>query len=461
MGTFFAKFDSFSKAEHDNMVRTPAGGVTFFTALFTALILVLAELRDWGSLKMEYSYEIDNTRTAPGLDTVPIDIDIVVRGSCDYYQVDILDRTPDGQASMDQTSGIQSHLRFTKTYFELDKFEWMELRAARYPPEKAGVKIDRDRARTTRLIEIAKRERGDDRLKKVRDACRISGTLIGRKVASTLRIYYGEKYVDHFGDTHVRRISDPNFIYDTSHRFEVFEIGYQPDDGIATYANMHLPHKVNVVDLEERDYINLGFEKIVARDGKDARIEDVPKDAGTKAVDYYLQVIPTLYEDRFGRLTLLNQIAATRQETHAEATVAAALNNQGEVDLAKLLSQTDGGGSLKRTPGIFMHFNFYELTMKVKEYRTPVIVIFVRIAALIGGVFATASYLRALIEGPMAKQQVARTRGEPNYGRDLRVGPTPSPTRELIDQEDSLDSYSAPTQKEEARLLVPDSGGRS
>ncbi|KAF9973786.1 hypothetical protein BGZ73_002974 [Actinomortierella ambigua] len=243
----FKDLDAFPKVEAGFVKKTGSGGILTLLVSGILCILVLGELREYLSVRNDYSFQVDPLVNHK----LQINLDVTVAMPCDALRIDLRDIA-------EVNMGLSSAIEKFPTKFSL-------------APSSASEHFRQKPLNVQKLIKAASRRAAKDNARYASsemDACRIVGSFEANKLSGNMHItaqghgYYG-MHVDHN-------------LMNMTHKIDELSFG-------ALY-----PTIVNPLDDS--------FE--------------ISKDH-FEAFQYFLTVVPTIYIDRSGKDLITNQYSVS------------------------------------------------------------------------------------------------------------------------------------------------------
>ncbi|KAG5441752.1 Endoplasmic reticulum-Golgi intermediate compartment protein 2 [Clonorchis sinensis] len=326
-------FDVFTKMPDDCKKSTSSGGAVTLLVMFVSLLLIISEIRNYVDPKLVYTYEVDKEFDSK----IQINIDITVASKCEFISLDLLDLAGSAVYS-------QGRAKYKKASFELNEqnreaFERRKtvanaLRTTHHAVPEMLWKRDSSFTVNSFTDTI---ESDEIKGRRPYDACNIVGTFHVQKVAGNMHVLPGRPF-DGPGGSHVHiapfvRLADFNF----SHRINHLSFGAQ------------VANRVNPLDaVEEISYNPM------------------------ETFRYYISIVPTRVVYAFSSLDTY-QYAITVKNRTAE------------------------GNKSDSIPGIFFSYDTFPLLVQVTESRELFGTFLARLAALVGGLFATVGFIRQVV----------------------------------------------------------------
>ncbi|KAF9351555.1 hypothetical protein BGX26_010475 [Mortierella sp. AD094] len=298
----FKEFDAFPKVESGFVKRTGSGGI--LTLIVTAIlcILVIGEIKDYMTLRNDYKFLVDPLVNHELL----INLDITIAMPCDALTIDLRDMAEVQLRLSDKVHKIPTH-------FTLGSSTRSE-------------NIRNKPLNIQRLIRAASRSAALDQASKDSNenfkACKIVGSFEANKLSGNMHITavghgYAGAHIDHS-------------LMNMTHKIDELSFG-------ALY-----PSIVNPLD----DSFEIS-------------------DSSFEAFQYFLVVVPTIYEDRSKNQLLTNQYSVSEYRR--------------------------AFGEDQAVPGLFFKYDFEPLTLMISEESSMSFGhLLVRLAGLVGGYFVTA-----------------------------------------------------------------------
>ncbi|CAH8504927.1 unnamed protein product [Dicrocoelium dendriticum] len=346
--------DAFPKLPQECKKSTTGGGLVTLLTGALSIILLISEIRNYVVPKYRYSYEVDKDFDSK----VQINIDLVVATKCEYTSLDLLDVT----GSQTDSDG---NVHYRKATFQLtgtdrERFERrhdiMDLLRSQHlvVPEMLWKRdhLFSPLSLFGLLNGGGYEEKPGFRKRDRYDACHISGKVFVRKVAGNIHLVPGKAFTG-AGGVHMhiapllalsawRQIPpsvEPKW-FNFSHRINHFSFG------------VHVANRVNPLDAIEQIAVS-----------------------PMQTFQYHVSIVPTRIIYTF-----------SQSDTYQYAVT---MKNHS-------INHSEGKHGV---PGIFITYETFPLRVQVTEWRELFGTFLARLAALVGGLFATVGFIRQAVCG--------------------------------------------------------------
>lgn len=322
--------------ENDSHERTTSGAIISMISCMIMLVLIFYEFKAF-TIPVRREHMVVDTTSARPLD---IHFDITFHAiPCPDLRVDALDIT-----GMQQVNVLRS---VHKQRLDLDG----NSRGAAYVDNP-----DQDEYRAIVGLGIMKHFSDTKTVKLSNEGCNLVGKLVVHKVAGNFHfalgkgLRYGSRHVHHFEIDDIKH-------FNTSHTIN--ELRFGPNfSGIANPLSKHQRILPEIVSEE-------------AKKGSDGS-----ESLYTGHFEYYLDVVPTNYVNRFGVFHYTSQYAFSEKFTKVE---------------------TPEPGSNMRIPGVFFIYKISPFMVEVVDEVTTFFHFLTSLCAIIGGVVSIASLVDTIV----------------------------------------------------------------
>jgi len=332
-------FDVFSKVQDDHLQKSQAGGiVTMITAIIIA-ILFWTELQEFCSVEIVDSITVD-TRINQKL---PISMNVTFPHlRCDEVSVDTVDSAGDNQ--VDVHGSLQKYQLDSEGRLSKDR----KAKDGECLPCLEGEDEEHKCCNTCQDLKDAYADKDLpyfhilDTAVQCKDSvgCRVFGKVVVNKVSGNVHVALGKSTVKEGKHVHEFNMADLSDGFNTSHMIHSIAFGDQ------------VPGQLSPLD---------GTTKIVKH--------------GAYMFHYYIKLVPTVWEGRWGSEIYTNQYSVTDTARNVQVR----------------------SGELSGLPGVFIVYDFSPFLMRKTEKAKPWSYIFTSICAIIGGVFSIAMIVEMIV----------------------------------------------------------------
>jgi len=340
-----SNFDVFSKVHDDHMQKSQAGGIVTVITSFIIAILFWTELREFCTVEVIDSISVD-TRINQKLQ---IKLNITFPHlRCDEVSVDTVDSAGDNQVNVH--GGLEKHTldaagKLTPEFkaSETDCFSCMEGEDETHKccNSCAALKdayTNKD-LQYFQVLETAPQCAGAV-------GCAVAGKVVVNKVSGNVHVALGRSTIREGKHVHEFNMHDVSDGFNTSHSIHSIAFGDHVD-GVTSPLD--------------------GTTKIVRH--------------GAFMFHYYIKLVPTVFEGRWGNEVYTNQYAVTDSSRNVQVR----------------------SGELSGLPGVFLVYDFSPFLMRKTEKAKPWSYIFTSICAIVGGVFSIAMVVEMVVNGLIGK----------------------------------------------------------
>lgn len=212
------------------------------------------------------------------------------------------------------------------------------------------------------------------------EGCNIVGTLLVNKVAGNVHVALGGAHA-HGGAT--KDGKEPPESEEHSHGGGAPHAHASPSHPSAPPQPQHI-HQFMIHDLvsyncsHRINRLSFGVEFPGALNPLDGTEQVIPEGGGTAHFQYFVKVVPTLYQSSSGREKDTNQYSVTQQ--------------------SQFISLQDAfRGDTQRIPGVFFVYDLSPFMVRVTERRTPLSTFLTSVCAIVGGVLTVAGVIDAAL----------------------------------------------------------------
>ncbi|KAF9105464.1 hypothetical protein BGX27_009614 [Mortierella sp. AM989] len=298
----FKEFDAFPKVESGFVKRTGSGGILTLIVATILCILIMGEIKDYMTLRNDYKFLVDPLVNHE----LQINLDITVAMPCDALTLDLRDMAQVQLRLSDKVHKIPTHFTLGSSAHS-DSIRQQPLNVQ---------KLVRAASRTAALEQSSKQSNEDFK------ACRIVGSFEANKLS---------------GNMHITAVG---------HGYPGAHIDHQV---------MNMTHKIDELSFGEL------YPSIVNPLDDSFEISE----SLFEEFQYFLVVVPTIYEDRSKKQLMTNQYSVS--------------------EYRRAFGEDQG------VPGLFFKYDFEPLTLLISEESSMSFGhLLVRLAGLVGGYFVTA-----------------------------------------------------------------------
>lgn len=360
--------DVYPKTEEDISIKTGSGGLISIVSLTVIALLMLSQVWSFISPPTTHTISVD-TRPSSQLQ---INVDIVFHAlRCSETTIDVMDVSGESQVAIDANvhrTRLTSEGRPIGGEYE-DHAHDRDVRQ----PIPQGL--------PPQLAQLMQQGLGgpgglhigpDQHADKKGEGCHIAGVLRVNKVAGNVHVALGGMHShgksdsqEHGSEGHGSGDHDHGHAHGQPqqqhvHQFMIHEM-----------ANYNCSHTIRHLSFGER------YPGVV--NPLDSTSQIIPASGGSAHMQYFLKVVPTVYEGSFGGPMDTNQFSVT-QQTHPIS-----------------MQDVFNGGGGQRVPGVFFVYEISPFMVRVSSARMPFSTFITSLFAILGGVLTVAGIIDSVL----------------------------------------------------------------
>ncbi|BHF58223.1 Endoplasmic reticulum-Golgi intermediate compartment protein 2 [Sparganum proliferum] len=322
--------DAFTKLPRECVNSTSSGGGVTILTFLAIIFLILAEISRFINPAVEFNYSVDGRRDG----IIPINVDLTIAMKCSEVSLDVVDQSGRVLGRSSDVKAIDSIFALSdkrKRQFQAKRAFLSELRAKHHSIYQTfWLSHTSNLLGVNQFVEV----RETSALAQQADACRFVGTFKVQKVQGNMHVAVGRAFnMNENIHVHIANLYS-NGVRNFSHRIHHLSFGTP------------IKNYVNPLDSEE-----------------------VISDDPAMMYQYFVQVVPTTFSSRRGTFETY-QYAVTEQGR----SISHVNNSHG-------------------VPGLFFRYDIFPVRVDVVEAGDTVIRLFIRLSAIVGGVYATVGFL--------------------------------------------------------------------